>query len=347
MDGAAGARWDGGTLCFRYADAAHDLAGVRVLASTFHADLAYQDRNGSGADFWELRRESPPVQRVEYRLELIHRDGTRETVCDPGNPHRAPGGFGDSSVLQNPAYQLPGWLDRPAAPGTWRTAELPVRTLGATLSTRIWSPETPTDRVLIAHDGPDYDRFGGLGRYTTAMAGSGVPAYHLVLLPAGDRLNWYSADPAYSLALAGEIVPCLRAELGANRVVGAGASLGALAMLHAQRRHPAGFAGLFLQSGSYFQPRHDSHESGFEHWLRIIRFTGRTLKARRGPAVPATLTCGAAEENLANNRDMADALAAQGYAVTFVENPDAHTWVGWRDTLDPHLTGLLQRVWPD
>ena len=33
--------------------------------------------------------------------------------------------------------------------------------------------------------------------------------------------------------------------------------------------------------------------------------------------------------------------------VNFIENPDAHTWAGWRDTFDPHLTGLLRRVWPD
>ncbi|MEV6305239.1 alpha/beta hydrolase-fold protein [Actinoplanes sp. NPDC051861] len=342
MEAAEGARWENGALLFRYADRARDLTGVRVLASTFKDDLSLHDR------IWELRRERPPVQRVEYRFELTHRDGTRETVCDPANPHRAPGGFGESSVLEHPDYRPPDWFGLPADGGKWQSGDLPVRRLGTTLDIRVWSPGTETGRVLVAHDGPDYDRFGGLGHYTAAMVEAGrVPPYHLVLLPAGDRLEWYSADPAYSLALAGEIVPHLRAELGADRVVGAGASLGALAMLHAQRRHPAGFAGLFLQSGSYFQPRHDSQESGFEHWARIIRFTSRTLKARRGPAVPVALTCGAGEENLANNRDMADALDDQGYAVTFAENPDAHTWVGWRDTFDPHLTGLLRRVWPD
>jgi len=128
-------------------------------------------------------------------------------------------------------------------------------------------------------------------------------------------------------------------------VVGAGASLGALAMLHAQRRYPADFAGLFLQSGSFFQPRFDRQESGFARWLRIVRFTGRVLRRADGPAVPAVLTCGTVEENLANNRDMAAGLRRHGYPVTMIENPDAHNWVGWRDCLDPHLTALLQRVW--
>ena len=340
-----GSSWDDGTLCFRYPDPDKTLTGVRLLASVVHGDLEFS------AGSWELRREAPPVQRVEYRFELAHADGARTAVLDPANPAVAPGGFGDSSVLHSPDYQEPDWLRRSPAPGAWRSARLPVRSLRTTLTVRVWSPEQPDDpagRILVAHDGPDYERFGRLGDYTAAMIRAGrVPAYHLVLLPAGERNEWYSASPAYALALAGEILPRIRARLGGRRVVGAGSSLGALAMLHAQRRHPAAFAGLLLQSGSYFQPRYDAKESGFEHWQRIVRFTGGVLRSRRGPGVPVTLTCGAAEENLANNRDMADALGKQGYEVAFAENPDAHTWAGWRDALHPHLTALLRQVWPD
>jgi hypothetical protein len=25
--------------------------------------------------------------------------------------------------------------------------------------------------------------------------------------------------------------------------------------------------------------------------------------------------------------------------------PDAHNYVAWRDAFDPHLTGLLDRIW--
>jgi len=42
---------------------------------------------------------------------------------------------------------------------------------------------------------------------------------------------------------------------------------------------------------------------------------------------------------------MADGLRRQGYPIDLVANPDAHNWVGWRDTLEPHLTSLLRRVW--
>jgi enterochelin esterase family protein len=44
---------------------------------------------------------------------------------------------------------------------------------------------------------------------------------------------------------------------------------------------------------------------------------------------------------------MAQALRAQGYPVSLVEVPDGHNFTAWRDALDPHLVGLLARVWRD
>jgi enterochelin esterase-like enzyme len=351
MEPVAGAWCDAHQIGFRLGDHEGRLDGVRLVQ---HIGLGRAD--GAGLDFrfdattgtWELRLPRPPVQRLEYRLELRHRDGGTETVCDPDNPVRASGGFGDTSVLRCPGYREPEWLSAPVVAGSWRDVYLPLPCVRAEAVARIWSPNAATDRVLLAHDGPDYDRYGGLSRYTTAMlAEQRVPPYHLVLLPPGERLEWYSADPAYARALARDVLPKLAAELGTDRaVVGVGASLGALAMLHAQRRHPAGFAALFLQSGSFFQPRFDRQESGFRRYLRIVRFTGRLVRdPHGGPAVPTVLTCGSVEENLANNRDMALTLRRHGYPVTLVEVPDAHTWIGWRDALDPHLTLLLQQVW--
>jgi enterochelin esterase family protein len=55
------------------------------------------------------------------------------------------------------------------------------------------------------------------------------------------------------------------------------------------------------------------------------------------------MTCGLAEENLANNRIMARALRAQGYDCELVEYRDAHNFVAWRDCLEPHLTHLVRR----
>ena len=55
------------------------------------------------------------------------------------------------------------------------------------------------------------------------------------------------------------------------------------------------------------------------------------------------MTCGALEENAADNRVMARALAAQGYPVGLDEGRDLHNFTAWRDAWDPHLTRLLQR----
>lgn len=366
MDPAAGAWCRGTEVCFRLVDKTHRLSGVRLGTGVFPrgTDLSFTYDPESLA--WELRRPRPAVHRIEYKLELIHPDGGSEWVCDPDNPARVGGGFGDSSELRCPDYREPAWLTRPQALGDWRDLYLPMPALRSEMVARVWSPRTAAAGVVVAHDGPDYERFGELGRYTAAMIGDGrVPPYHLVLLPPGERFEWYSASPAYARALAHDALPKLAAEIGCSGpVIGVGASLGGLAMLHAQRRHPERFAGLFLQSASLFQPRFDRHESGFRRYLRIVRFTGRLRRGidgtapqgrgisalSEGPAagsstaVPVAMTCGAVEENLANNTDMAAVLRGQGYAVSFAEVPDAHTWIGWRDCFDPHLTALLNTV---
>ncbi len=349
MDQAVGAAGRTDTMAFRLTDAARRLVGVRLLQHVGIPgellDFTYDETSRA----WWLVLPRPPVWRLEYRLELRHPDGGTEEICDPGNPRRVGGAFGDKSVLEFPDYREPGWLRLTATtPGTWRELVIPAPPVKGKITARIWSPQAPTGHILVAHDGPEYDRLSSLGHYSAAMVGAGsVPPHHLVLLAPGDRNEWYSACPAYSWALVADVLPRVHATLGAGGpVVGMGASLGALAMLHAQRRYPAAFAGLFLQSGSFFLPRYDRHESGFRRYLRIVRFVGKVTRGTEwAPPVPAVLTCGLAEENLHNNRDMAQTLAAQGYPAKLAEVPDAHNYTGWRDAFDPYLTGLLQDVW--
>jgi enterochelin esterase family protein len=170
------------------------------------------------------------------------------------------------------------------------------------------------------------------------------------LLAPVHRHDHYSASPAYARALVSEVLPALAALApsppGRRWRAGMGASLGAVAMLHAYRTDPSTFGGLFLQSGSFFQPGLDRFESSFTYFDRICRFVGNVLAAK-GPAEPAqvTMTCGTVEENLANNRAVRDALQAQGNQVRFSEQRDAHNWVAWRDAFDPHLVDLLAALW--
>jgi enterochelin esterase-like enzyme len=341
-----GSGCDADQVSFRFADPDLALAGVRLQQriGLTPTELSYDQRERA----WTLVLPRPPAWRIEYQFEVRYPDGRTETVNDPGNDRRVGGAFGDRSVVECPDYPVPGWLDAPLADGGWRDLAISAPTLDRAVPARIWSPPGAAGRALVAHDGPEFDGLGGLGRFCAAMIAAGrLPAHHLVLLGPGDRNEWYSANPDYAQALTGSILPVVSGELGGLRsVVGVGVSLGGLAMLHAQRRDPAGFAGLFLQSGSFFLPRLDPQERGFVRYQRIIRFVGRVMR-EPGTPVPTAMTCGTVEENLANNRCLAGSLRAHGWPVSLAEVPDGHNFTAWRDALDPHLVDLLARVWRD
>src|SRR5262249_6021110 len=124
--------------------------------------------------------------------------------------------------------------------------------------------------------------------------------------------------------------------------VGVGASLGGLAMLHAQRRYPHAFSGLFLQSSSFFMPRFDHMEKGFSRYGRIVRFVRTVLRAHSADhPSPTTLTCPGDEHNAQNTRRVPAALKLQGYPAALVETPGRHDFPTWHAALEPHLAGLV------
>ena len=328
----------------RLEDRERRYAAVRLCSDLALPDRDFVRENGG----WVLRLpRGARLARLEYQLEVVGRDGSKSVVCDPENPERAPGAFGEKSVLLAPGYRPPDWLDGAGVPA--RVEDLCVRVLGRALSIQVWSPGEGELPLLIAHDGPEYDELAALTRYAGAMIErKAVAPFRVALLPPGDRDEWYSASAHYGRALCRRVVPALRREVDvAARPVGMGASLGALAMLHAARAWPGSFAGLFLQSCSFFVPRFDRHESGFPRYGRIVRFVRDALRAGAYPdRLPVAMTCGSEEDNIHNNRLMAAALGEQGYAASLAEVPDLHNYTGWRDALDPHLTRLLAHAWP-
>ena len=318
-------------MTFRFADPDGRYVAVR-LCSDLHGP---RDFTRAG-DEWVLEID-PPLARLEYQLELEPAEGDTEIVLDPANPERAPGAFGDKSVMLAPGYEPPAWLEADAVEGHVHELAVRARGLGTDMQVRLW--DGGGEPLLVAHDGPEYERLASLTRYSGAMIAAGaLPPHRVALLAPRDRDEWYSASARYARALASDVMPAL------NPVdpVGMGASLGALAMLHAHVRRP--FAGLFLQSGSFFVLRHDAHEHRFSRFRRVIRAV-RELKRDAGVPERVTMTCGVLEENLANNREMARALAAQEFDVELAVVPDMHNYTGWRDALHPHLTHLLLRVW--
>jgi enterochelin esterase-like enzyme len=337
-------------VLLRLADPDERYAAVRLCSDLPLSEgrRTYARHDGE----WRLRLVPPPVARLEYQLEVVHRDGHRERLCDPVNPHRAPGAFGEKSVLLLPGYTAPRWLAGDAVPGSRKQLAVRGRGLGATVRITVWSPADaePAEPLplLAAHDGPEYDRLAALTRFAAVGIRAGeLPRHRVALLAPGERDEWYSASARYAGALVRDVLPAIRAAVAVRGApAGMGASLGALAMLHAQRRHPGTFGALFLQSGSFFTPRFDAHEADFPRYRRIVRFVRATLRDATDPnPVPVTLTCGSAEENVHNNRLVARALSAQGYPAALNEVPDMHNYTAWRDSFEPYLTGLLARAW--
>jgi enterochelin esterase-like enzyme len=331
---------------FALPDPGHRLLAVR-LAQDVRIPGELLDFTWA-AGVWTLRVDRPPVDRLEYKFELDHANGGRESVTDPGNPLAAPGAFGDKSVLEFPGYRRPRWLDRSAPAGRSRVLDIPTRSVLGGVHCRLWSPQgVGTDEplpLLVAHDGPEYDDLAQLTTYLSALVADGrIPPLRAALLAPGPRDDWYSADGAYTRALCLAVLPYLKKTVATTRTIGMGASLGGLALLHAHRGHAGSFDALFLQSGSFFHARYDAHERRFSHYDRVVRAVDVVLRAKghRSP-VPVVLTCGVIEENIENNRIMARALAAQGYDVALHEVRDVHNYVAWRDAFDPHLSGLLR-----
>ena len=199
--------------------------------------------------------------------------------------------------------------------------------------------------LLVVLDGPEYVRRASLLRLLGRLVEEErVPPHRVALVRPDNRFETYSASPRYARALAAALDELTGR--GRGRRVGLGSSLGGLALLHAHRLEPRAFSGLFLQSGSFFRRRTDPQEGRFRRFSRIDRFVGTVLNGQGGPRpVPTTITCGLDEENYANNAAVAQALAAQGYGVSFHAARGGHDWPTWRRALEAHLAPLLRRVW--
>jgi enterochelin esterase family protein len=324
-------------LTFRVADPDGRYAAVRLCSDLPLSEAARSFERAGGE--WVLRIADPPLTRLEYQLELEHAGGGREIVRDPGNPQQAPGVFGEKSVRLLPGYRPPEWLDGDRVAGEFTELAPRGRGLRANVQVRIWSPAGPAAMpVLVAHDGHEYEALSRLIQFSAAKIAAGeVPPHRVALLQPGHRDEWYSGSALYARALVTDVLPALDAR---GPRIAMGASLGGLALLHAHRLAP--FNGLFLQSGSFFVPRHDAQEARFPRYRRIVRVV-RELHREAGEPVPVTMTCGAAEENLANNREMVRALVAQGFDAELHEVGDTHNYTAWRDAFDPYLTRLLAR----
>jgi enterochelin esterase family protein len=334
----AGTRGDG-RLEFRLPDPDRRYTRVRLDAGLGTAgarpELAWAD------GVWSVEVALPPLHRVEYGFEVT------TTVVDPASPTQIDTGFGHRSVLELPGYESPAWTAREVPPGT--TTALAALVPGVTAA--LWSPEgvdeTTPAPLLVVHDGPDYASRGELTRYLSVLAADGAaPPTRALLLTADPREDLYAASEDYAAALVTDLVPSVTRRWPTSATIAVGASLGALAALHAQWRHPGAFDALLLQSGSFFSPESDGQESAFARWGEVTAFVAELHTDDRAVAAlpPVATTCGSHEENVVNNRMLADRLRAAGVLLSHTELADLHNFTCWRDGLDPALRDLLATV---
>ncbi|MGZ5401126.1 MAG: alpha/beta hydrolase [Nocardioides sp.] len=325
---------DGEVVVVRLPDPEGAASAVRLWSDLELGDTAFTPVEGG----WELRLADLPVDLLEYMIDVDD-----DLQIDATNPQTVDGAFGAHSWVSLSGYRPPAWLDAPRVEGESR--ELRIDDVDVVL----WEPPD-AEHLLLAHDGPEMAAYGGLLGFVAASIAAGtIPPTRVALLDPGPRNERYSANPKYAATLSDAVVPELlaAAPTRADPVV-LGQSLGGVAALHAAWTSPSRYAGLLLQSGSFFTPELDEQESDFECWDDVTGFVASLLAATQAaPDAPAvTMTCGSAEENFANNRLMRDHLISTGLDVAWGETRQAHTWTCWRDLLDPHLTDLLRRVWP-
>src|SRR6476619_222621 len=233
-----------------------------------------------------LRRSKPSTRKICDWLMRWTTYPTIPAATDALRPRRRSRWHCDGkSVLLTREFE-PAWFDVAPVEGRFQDFAVRGQGLGAHVRGRIWSPDDSCDPMplLVAHDGPEYDEFAQLTRYSGAMIAAGtLPPHRVALLAPGARDEWYSASPLYAGALVRGVLRAVGAEVAVRGApVAIGASLGALAMLHAQHRHAGAFAGLFLQSGSFFVPELDAQERGFSRWARVTGFVAEVLGGGRG-----------------------------------------------------------------
>ena len=329
-----------------------DLAEPEVTAVVLQCDrvVAGPREFRRDATGWVLDVPRPALHRLEYRFAVARGDEV-EVVLDPANPVSVRTAFGDRSVLELPAYDAPWWLSAPAVEGRLEVLSLAGETADEVPVT-VWSPVDLADDepapLLLVHDGAEYDQLARITAYCAALvAGGQLPPHRVALASPVIRDAWYSGSPQYLRTIADAGLDRLGERYAVRGpVVVVGASLGGLTALLLGLLAAPRVGGVYAQSGSFFQVRHDDSVSGYRYFGRISRLVQSVLDMRHAehPLVVG-MSCGALEENVANNRDMAAALCRAGHDVTLREVPDLHNYTAWRDALDPGLTEVLRRVW--
>ncbi|MEZ4239038.1 MAG: alpha/beta hydrolase-fold protein [Myxococcota bacterium] len=307
-------------------------------------------------DAWYLPVELPPAARVEYKFEVVL-GGTSSWVRDPHNPRQALDPFGANSECAMPGYREPWWaVPAPdVRPGRLVSFTLPSAVYGDQREIQVYLPceYAPHKRypLVVCHDGRDYLRFANMQTVLDNLIGRHEVAPLLMAFTSGhDRNREYGADPRQPKFVVEELLPAVRERFGVSEdredLGIMGASFGGVTSLYTAWSYPGTFGRLLLQSGSFVftDIGHHGRSPLFDPVVAFVNaFRGDPgrIKASR-----VFLSCGQFESLIWFNRSLGPLLREAGVPTRFVEAPDGHNWIAWRDRLREGLPWLFPgRLW--
>jgi enterochelin esterase family protein len=329
-----------GRATFVYRGAAQAVS-LRPMIAGFPGTHCFAPLNGH--DLWWLALPLPDGARLEYKLEVL-RDHRSEWVNDPLNPITTSNPFGTNSVCRGYGYRVPDFAEVHEGTPTGAFEDLWIQSrLGSDRKVTMYRP-AGFDRanrypLVFVHDGGDYLTYGSMALVLDNLIHWGViPPLLAAFSWPGDRLREYAANPQHADFVVYEAIARIQSSypLSGDRFV-MGASLGAVAAIHAAWRHPGTFTGLLLQSGTFAQT---PGWGSAQHLLAPIADLLHRLEPSHLPP-KAYLSCGTYERMIAENRFMAHRLRRAGIEVKYSEIRDGHTWEAWRDRLSEGLGFLL------
>ena len=329
--------WDGTA-----ADAVYLLHWVHGLESR----QAFQRIPDTDAFF--LTVSLPLGGRVEYKFE-VHRGGDKHWVRDPHNDKLARDPFGANSVLPMPGYDDPVWTRAEAGVREGRLEGFSVysEVWGESRDIEVYLPsEYRSNRrypLLVCHDGLDYLRFTGMKTVLdNLLHRHEVLPMVVVFTNGGSARNVeYGANPLQPRFLCDELLPAVEARFSVtddpdDRGL-MGASFGAVTSLYTAWSRPGQFRRLLLQSGSFAFTDVGHHGLG-DLWDPVVTFVNTLRKDPSALDARVFMSCGTFEGLISYNRSIAPLLRKAGLQVRFVESPDGHNWINWRDRLRDGLT---------
>lgn len=297
------------------------------------------------SELWTLTLALPAEARIEYRLRVTTADGTRDLI-DRLNPEVARNPFGTNSIVAGPGYVRPEWSRRrpDVLSGALDPLDMENTVFGDDRTAFLYTPSSGIDAdtpLLVAHDGSEYFEYAELGVVIDNLIADGViPPLAVALTNPRERFVEYTGHALHAKHVVEDLLPRVAREVETGRTIIMGASLGAVASLHAAWAFPGVFDAAILHSGSFALGLGGRFRRG-SVFKPVIRFLGQFHDDQRPLPPRIYLSIGRFEGMLAENLQLADQLRDRGSDIAVEVTADGHDWGNWRNRMRAALHHVL------